>query len=127
MSILESYAISDDIRKLLESFIQSAKFEKAIRRLIWRNNHVDAISAITGSITGEYYNIPQHFSESTMKYLDESQIKIIQEFLHTYYPIPQRKYDLIMYDFRDNEYILNGRRYYIIREQLPLRFKVNKK
>lgn len=62
------------------AFLESNDFEDAIRNAVSLGGDTDTLAAITGSIAEAYYGVPDELKEKCRNYLDESMIKIIDEF-----------------------------------------------
>ncbi len=64
----------------LAAFFESTDFEDAIRNAISVGGDSDTIAAITGSIAGAYYGIPEVIRNQALAYLDETQLTILFAF-----------------------------------------------
>ena len=62
----------------IKAFIESTDFEDAIRTAISVGGDSDTIGAVTGSLAGVYYGVPQEIKDRIETYLDED----LKEILH---------------------------------------------
>lgn len=83
-SIRENYVFDVSCRgsvpQALEAFFESTSFEDAIRNAISIGGDSDTIGAITGSIAGAYYGVPNDIRDKALSYLDDFQLETISEF-----------------------------------------------
>lgn len=70
----------------LVAFFESTDFEDAIRNAISIGGDSDTIAAITGSIAGSYYGIPEKIKNKAYSYLNYELKKLIREFNTVYKP-----------------------------------------
>ena len=68
------------VPQALEAFFESTSFEDAIRNAISIGGDSDTIGAITGSIAGAYYGVPNDIRNKALSYLDDFQRETILEF-----------------------------------------------
>lgn len=68
------------VPQALQAFFEANSFEEAVRKAVSIGGDSDTIAAITGSIAGAYYIVPDEFETRALKYLDDEMIKIIIEF-----------------------------------------------
>ena len=68
------------VPQALESFFESTSFEDAIRNAISIGGDSDTIGAITGSIAGAYYGVPEDIRDKALSHLDDFQRETISEF-----------------------------------------------
>lgn len=68
----------------IEAFLESTDFEDAIRNAVSVGGDSDTIAAITGSIAGAYYGIPDDIFAKAMTYFDEEDRDIILRFQNFY-------------------------------------------
>ncbi len=57
--------------RAITAFLESTDFEDAIRNAISLGGDSDTLAAITGSIAGAAYGIPEWIKEKAYSYLDE--------------------------------------------------------
>ena len=76
------------VPQALEAFFESTSFEDAIRNAISIGGDSDTIGAITGSIAGAYYGVPEDIRDKALSYLDDFQRKTILEFEATWLSRP---------------------------------------
>ncbi len=62
-------------------FSRICSFEDAIRTAISIGGDSDTIAAITGSIAGAYYGIPDDIKDNALKYLDGYMLSIYEEWV----------------------------------------------
>lgn len=70
----------DTVPQAIQAFLESNSFEDAIRIAISVGGDSDTLAAITGSIAGEYYEIPGEIENETLKYLDDYLLDFYDEF-----------------------------------------------
>lgn len=70
----------DTVPQAIQAFLESNSFEDAIRIAISVGGDSDTLAAITGSIAGEYYEIPGKIENETLKYLDDYLLDFYDEF-----------------------------------------------
>lgn len=68
------------VPQALEAFFEATSFEDAIRNAISIGGDSDTIGAITGSIAGAYYGVPNDIRNKALSYLDDFQRETISEF-----------------------------------------------
>lgn len=68
------------VPQALEAFFESTSFEDTIRNAISIGGDSDTIAAITGGIAEAYYGVPEELREQAMRYLDDTQKKILHGF-----------------------------------------------
>lgn len=68
----------------IKAFLESTDFEDAIRNAVSVGGDSDTIAAITGSIAGAYYGIPDDIFVKAMTYFDEEDRDIIIRFQNLY-------------------------------------------
>lgn len=68
------------VPQAIEAFLESTDFEDAIRTAISVGGDSDTLAAITGSIAGVYYGIPQHIARMVFDKLDPRLQGILNEF-----------------------------------------------
>ena len=66
------------------AFLESTDFEDAIRNAISLGGDSDTIAAITGSIAGAYYGVPNNIREEALTFLDGPLKNILFEFEKKY-------------------------------------------
>ena len=78
--IRESYkfdvSCQGSVPQAIQCFIESENFEDCIRNAISLGGDSDTIAAISGSIAGKFYEIPNELIESAQNYLDNN-LKLI--------------------------------------------------
>lgn len=87
-AIRDSYdfqvSCQESVPQALEAFLESESFEDAIRTAISLGGDSDTIAAITGSVAGPFYGIPEDIAEQTRRCLDERQCWLLDEFCQRY-------------------------------------------
>ena len=82
--IRESYRFNETcqetVPQALEAFFESQSFEDAIRNAISIGGDSDTVAAITGGVAEAYYGIPNHIREQVIRFLDERQKSVLEEF-----------------------------------------------
>ncbi len=82
--IRESYGFDvscqGSVPQALQAFYESTDFEDSIRNAISIGGDSDTIAAITGSISGVYYGIPDQLISQTETYLDSCLGHIMKQF-----------------------------------------------
>lgn len=68
------------VPQAIEAFLESTSFEDAIRTAISIGGDSDTIAAITGSIAGAYYGIPESIRQQALSYLGKMSLDIIEGF-----------------------------------------------
>ena len=63
-----------------EAFFESTDFEDAIRNAISLGGDSDTIGAITGSVAGAFYGVPEKIRNEALSYLDPRLTGILIEF-----------------------------------------------
>lgn len=66
------------------AFLESDNFEHAIRLAISLGGDSDTLACITGSIAEAFYKVPDDIADKTFSYLDESLLKVTNEFISKY-------------------------------------------
>lgn len=76
------YEIScqNSVPQALEAFFESTSFEDAVRNAISIGGDSDTIAAITGSVAGAYYGVPNEIRNAALEYLDDSLKEILINF-----------------------------------------------
>lgn len=76
------YEIScqNSVPQAFEAFFESTCFEDAIRNAISIGGDSDTVAAITGSIAGAYYGVPENIRNTALDYLDDSLKEILINF-----------------------------------------------
>ena len=76
------YEIScqNSVPQALEAFFESTSFEDAVRNAISIGGDSDTIAAITGSVAGAYYGVPDEIRNAALEYLDDSLKEILINF-----------------------------------------------
>jgi len=72
------------VPQAFECFFESYSFEDAIRNAVSIGGDSDTIAAITGSIAGAYYHIPDDLKEKALSYLDEKLLNDLHAFTDMY-------------------------------------------
>jgi len=72
------------VPQALEAFFESHSFEDEIRNAVSIGGDSDTLAAITGSIAGAYYVVPECFTITSLKYLDDSLRTIVNDFQNKY-------------------------------------------
>lgn len=67
------------------AFFESVDFEDAIKNAVSIGGDSDTIAAITGSIAGEYYEIPYIIRRETAKFLDHRLLKMVRDIARKLY------------------------------------------
>lgn len=67
-----------------EAFFEASGFEDTIRNAVSVGGDSDTIACIAGSIAEAYYGVPDELAQKARKYLDESLLKILDEFEKRY-------------------------------------------
>lgn len=74
----------DTVPQALEAFFESDGFEDAIRNAISVGGDSDTMAAITGSVAGAYYGVPEQIARCASLYLDDDLLEILSEFENKY-------------------------------------------
>lgn len=74
----------NSVPQAMQAFFESNSFEDAIRNAISIGGDSDTIGAITGSIAGAYYGIPEDITNKALKYLDDYLKEILFKFEETF-------------------------------------------
>lgn len=74
----------NSVPQAMQAFFESNSFENAIRNAISIGGDSDTIGAITGSIAGAYYGIPEDITNKALKYLDDYLKEILFKFEETF-------------------------------------------
>lgn len=61
----------ETVPQAIQCFLESNSFEDAIRTAISLGGDSDTLAAITGSIAGAYYGIPEDLGQKALSFLDE--------------------------------------------------------
>ncbi len=72
------------VPQAIVAFLESTNFEDAIRNAVSIGGDSDTIAAITGSIAGAYYQIPDSIQEKAMTFLPDDLKDIINQFMTRY-------------------------------------------
>lgn len=72
------------VPQAIKAFLESKDFEDAIRNAVSIGGDSDTIAAITGSIAGAYYGVPEPLKEKILTYMDEYQRDILRRFTEKY-------------------------------------------
>ena len=64
----------------IKAFLESCSFEDAIRNAISIGGDSDTIAAITGSIAGAYYGVPEEIEKKALEYLDDYLLDIYHKY-----------------------------------------------
>ena len=72
------------VPQAMQAFFESESFEDAIRNAISIGGDSDTLAAITGSVAEAYYGIPDDLRETTLSYLDERLLNIVERFEEKY-------------------------------------------
>lgn len=67
----------ETVPQAITAFLESTDFEDAIRNAISIGGDSDTIAAITGSIAGAAYDVPEDIEEKAYEYLDEELKEIL--------------------------------------------------
>ena len=83
-ALLEKYnfdmTYQGSIPQSIYALLISNSYEDAIRTAISMGGDTDTMGAITGSIAGAFYGVPEGFKKQAYKYLDGFQLKILYNF-----------------------------------------------
>lgn len=74
----------DSVPQAIEAFLESESFEDAIRIAVSLGGDSDTIAAMTGSIAGAYYGVPNELRKRALTYLPQDFLDILEEFEATY-------------------------------------------
>lgn len=72
------------VPQAIEAFLESESFEDAIRIAVSLGGDSDTIAAMTGSIAGAYYGVPNELRKRALTYLPQDFLDILEEFEATY-------------------------------------------
>lgn len=72
------------VPQAIEAFLESESFEDAIRIAVSLGGDSDTITAMTGSIAGAYYGVPNELRKRALTYLPQDFLDILEEFEATY-------------------------------------------
>jgi type I restriction enzyme M protein len=72
------------VPQAIVAFLESTGFEDAIRNAISIGGDSDTLAAITGSIAGAYYGVPDDIAKQAYSYLDSTLSGILDEFERKY-------------------------------------------
>lgn len=70
----------DSVPQAIFAFLESNDFEDSIRKAISIGGDTDTIAAITGSISENYYGIPEEIKENVIKYIPDYMMEIVNNF-----------------------------------------------
>jgi len=86
--IRDSYEFNETcqgtVPQAIMAFLESTRFEDAIRNAISIGGDSDTLAAITGGIAEAYYGIPTELRKHALTYLDERLMKILVDFENKY-------------------------------------------
>ena len=68
------------VPQAFEAFFEATDFEDAILNAISIGGDSDTLAAITGSLAEAYFGVPGEIRDLALKYLDERQLKVLNEF-----------------------------------------------
>ena len=68
------------VPQAFEAFFEATDFEDAILNAISIGGDSDTVAAITGGIAEAYFGVPGEIRDAALQYLDERQLKILNEF-----------------------------------------------
>ena len=76
------YEIScqNSVPQAFEAFFEAISFEDAVRNAISIGGDSDTVAAITGSVAGAYYSVPNEIRNAAVEYLDDSLKEILINF-----------------------------------------------
>lgn len=72
------------VPQAIEAFLESESFEDAIRIAVSLGGDSDTIAAMTGSLAGAYYGVPNELRKKALTYLPQDFLDILEEFEATY-------------------------------------------
>ena len=72
------------VPQALEAFFESTGFEDAIRNAISIGGDSDTLAAITGSVAGAYYGVPEEIKARALSFLDNTQKDIYFSFVNNF-------------------------------------------
>ena len=72
------------VPQAMQAFFESISFEDAIRNAISIGGDSDTVAAITGAVAEAYYGISEELKETTLSYLDERLLDIVERFEEKY-------------------------------------------
>ena len=72
------------VPQAIKAFLESTDFEDSIRNAVSIGGDSDTIAAITGSIAGAYYGVPDKLKQKILTYMDDYQKDIIKRFTDKY-------------------------------------------
>ena len=72
------------VPQALKAFFESTSFEDAIRNAVSIGGDSDTIAAITGSVAGAYYGVPDELKQKILTYMDDYQKDILKRFTEKY-------------------------------------------
>lgn len=75
----------------IRAFYESSDFVDAVKNAISAGGDADTLGAITGSIAGAYYGVPETIKKHALSYLDERLKRLVDEYLAIYPLDEQRK------------------------------------
>jgi len=67
------------VPQAIECFLESDSFEDAVRTAVSLGGDTDTLAAITGSIAGPFYGIPDDIRNTALNYLDDFLLAIYEE------------------------------------------------
>lgn len=74
----------DTVPQAIEAFLEARDFEEALRNAISIGGDSDTLAAITCSIAGAYWGVPESIMKKSASYLDDRLSKILVEFDNRY-------------------------------------------
>lgn len=66
----------DTVPQAIKAFLESESFEDAIRIAVSVGGDSDTLAAITGSVAGAYYGVPEEMEKKALSYLDKRLLDI---------------------------------------------------
>src|SRR5665647_280548 len=69
----------DTVPQAIAAFLESTSFEDAIRIAISIGGDSDTVAAITGSLAGAYYGVPEDIKGRALTYLDDELRGVYEE------------------------------------------------
>ena len=69
----------DTVPQAIQAFLESESFEDAIRIAVSVGGDSDTLAAITGSIAGAYYGVPEKLKNIALSYLDDNLLEIYND------------------------------------------------
>lgn len=74
----------ETVPEAIIAFLESTDFESAIKLAVSLGGDSDTLACITGSIAEAFYKVPDDIADKTFRYLDESLLKVTNEFISKY-------------------------------------------